>query len=45
MCSRDPRAPHTPFSTEFRGGAAAVKRRLDNLFHGPAAGRRAWSWS
>ena len=30
MCShpRPGRAPHTPFSTEFKGGARAVRERL-----------------
>ena len=35
MCShpRPGRAPHTPFSTEFKGGARAVRERL-RIRHG-----------
>ena len=43
MCShpRPGRAPHTPFSTEFKGGARAVRERLRNLFLGPRRQGRA----
>ena len=43
MCShpRPGRAPHTPFSTEFKGGARAVRERLRNLFLGPRQQGRA----
>ena len=29
---KPPRAPHTAFSTELRGGSRALKARLGNLF-------------